>query len=365
MPAIERAAEARLNEPISQISLPGVPLRQAVDLLAGMSSVLVSFDADALAELGVTLGDPVSIELAQTTAGKALQAVAASRGLACVVGGGQVLLTSPAEHRQGLGRLRYTVADLTGQDPVAAAELARLIERFVAPQSWQRFGGQGTIEVQGDVLVIQQSPSVHGRILTFCERLRLARGKPLRSKQGRENPALFTLATRVDRARAALEHPTTVNLSTPLPLGEALGRIKPPGGVDLIVDWWSLAAVAMADNTQATLKVEKQPLRAALGQLLEPLGLAWRVVTPEMIQVSTPKAIAARPEIEFYPVGRLLAKEQPAALIARIKGRLGGATWGEGGGGGALEFDAPSRCLICLQSQPVQIALEALLAEKQ
>jgi hypothetical protein len=364
-PAKPPAAEARLNEPIPQITLPGVPLRQAVDLLAGMSSVPVSFDADALAELGVTLGDPVSVELAQATVGKALQAVAASRGLVCVVLGGQVLLTSPAEHRQALGRLRYTVADLTGQDAAAAAELARLVQRFVAPQSWQRFGGQGTIEVQGDVLAIEQTPSVHGQILAFCERLRLARGMPLRSKQGRQNPGLFTLATRLDRAKAALEHPITVNLSAPLPLGEALARIRPPGGVELIVDWWSLAAVAMADDAKAALKVEKQPLRTALGQLLDPLGLAWRVVTPEMIQVSTPKAIAARLEIEFYPVGRLLAKEQPAALIERIKGRLGGATWGEGGGGGALEFDPPSRCLICLQSQPVEIALEALLSEKQ
>ena len=49
------------------------------------------------------------------------------------------------------------------------------------------------------------------------------------------------------------------------------------------------------------------------------------------LQVTTQKAVAARMEMEFYPVGKLLAGQPPAALIERIKTGLPGAAWGEGG----------------------------------
>ena len=99
-------------------------------------------------------------------------------------------------------------------------------------------------------------------------------------------------------------------------------------------------------------------------QLLDPLGLAWRAVDANTLQITTQKALAARMELEFYPVGQLLAGQPPAALIERIKTELRGAVWGDGGAGGVLYFDPPSKCLIVLQSQPVQVAIEALLADK-
>ena len=81
------------------------------------------------------------------------------------------------------------------------------------------------------------------------------------------------------------------------------------------------------------------------------------------LEVTTKKAVAARMELEFYAVAKLLAGQPPAALIERIKTELQSAAWGEGGGTGEIHFDPPSPCLIVLQSQPMQMALEALLAK--
>ena len=50
-------------------------------------------------------------------------------------------------------------------------------------------------------------------------------------------------------------------------------------------------------------------------------------------------------------------------MIEQIKGRVAGSTWSDAGGPGVLHLDGPSGCLIVLQSQPVQAALERLLAE--
>ena len=63
-------------------------------------------------------------------------------------------------------------------------------------------------------------------------------------------------------------------------------------------------------------------------------------------------------------MAKLLAGKPPAALIERIKTALPEAKWGEAGQGGAIYFDPPSQCLIVLQTQALQRAIEGLLAKK-
>ena len=155
-------------------------------LVSAMSTLPVSFDPDAMEELGVSLHDPISIDVAKTTVGKTLEAIAAKRNMAPVVENGQILLTSTAEHREGLRPIRYTVADLTGGDAQAAADLAALVQRLVVPESWQASGGRGTVEVTPDVLRITQTGHVHYQIIVFCEKLRVARGLPTKSRFGSE-----------------------------------------------------------------------------------------------------------------------------------------------------------------------------------
>ena len=51
-----------------------------------------------------------------------------------------------------------------------------------------------------------------------------------------------------------------------------------------------------------------------------------------------------------------------AALAERLKTRVAASTWSNVGGPGEVYFDPPSQCLIVLQSQPAQAAVERLLA---
>ena len=292
--------QARLNDPIAKFDMPGVPLGQAVGDLAAMSTLPVAFDPDALQELGVTLHDPVTIKLADTTVGKALEAIAASCKLACVAETGQVLITSPPEHRESLRRVRYTVSDLTGEDAKAVAELASLAQKLVVPDSWKANGGRGTIEVEPGALIVTQTGNVHYQVLVFCEKLRTARGKTIRS---RLSPALFALATRVDRARDMLGRAVTLNFSQGAPLAEILAYLKTATGIEILVDRSALTAAGTSDDVKATFKVDQQPLRAALFQLLDPLGLSCRVIDAHTVQVTTRKAAAARFELEFYQAG--------------------------------------------------------------
>jgi hypothetical protein len=352
--------QARLRDPIPEIELPEMPLVQAIDVLRSMSTLPISFDPDALQELGVSLRDSASVKLSATTVGDALDAIVSRQNLAFVVQDGQVLITSPEPHRTAMKEIRYTVADLTGRDPGSAAELAGMIQKLVVPESWQSNGGRGTVETSGDALVVRQAPSVHYHILVFCEKLRVARGLPLRS---RLDPQRFALATRVDQARPMLDRILSAGIREPVPLEEVLAKLKGSEEAEIVLDRPALAAAGLA-GVKATVTADRKRLVLVLGQVLDPLDLAWRVVDAGTIQVSTRKAVAARLELEFYKVGHLLGDQPPAALIARIKGRLPGVAWNESGGPGVLVYDAPSQCLIVLQSQPVQIAIETGLAGK-
>ena len=360
-PPVEVDVAARLADAVPEIQLRGVPLAEAVDLLAGLSTVPISFDPEAMQQLGVSLHDPVTVELSGATVGEILQKVASSRGLAAVVEEGQMLVTSPPDRRERLWPRRYTVSDLTGEDPAGVAELAAVIGKLVAPDSWRPSGGRGTIEPEGDALAVVQTGVVHDEILTFCEKLRNARDKPLRSRQ---SPQRFTLATRLDRAKAALDRPVTANFHEPTPLIEVLAYLGRLAETDILVDRLALKEAGLSDRADARVTAEKQPLGETLRGLLGPLGLECRVIDAKTLQVTTRKAVAARLELEFYPVNKLLANGRTgAALVEQIKGRLAGSTWSDAGGPGVLHFDQPSSCLIVLQSQPVQGELARLLGE--
>jgi hypothetical protein len=129
------------------------------------------------------------------------------------------------------------------------------------------------------------------------------------------------------------------------------------------VDHAALATAETSDRVETSLTVQKQPLGSVLAEMLRPLGLTYRVVGPNVIQVTSSEAAEERSELEFYPVGpRLEGGESAAKLVERLKTAAAASTWSDAGGSGDIYFDGPSQCLIVLQSQPVQAAIERKLA---
>jgi len=158
-----------------------------------------------------------------------------------------------------------------------------------------------------------QAGEVHGQVLVFCEKLRLARHKPLRSAT---IPIASTLATRLSQARKMLETARDGQFS---PAGRRWPKSSPslprrPGAI-FSSTAPALAAVETSDRVEASLTAKKLPLRAALGELLRPLGLTYRAIGPSTIQVTSKEAAEERLDLEFYPVGSWLAtKNSPLPL---------------------------------------------------
>jgi hypothetical protein len=355
---------ARMADPVRGLQLNDMRFARALDLLADISTLPITLDLDALRQSRGSPRDRVSLKLEDATVEEAIGAIVSQQGLAAIVDNGQVIITTSAAFRETPKTVPYTVSDLTGGDKTATAELGRLIQSFVASESWEAAGGHGTIRLSGDGLAVSQTGAVHAQVLVFCEKLRNARHLPLRS---REPAVRFTLTTLTGQAKKLLDHPVSVHFHDPLALRRILPLLATAAGGDILVDRAALAAAETSDGVETTLTVAEKPLAAALAELLEPLGLTYRVTGPTTIQVTTKDAAEERMELEFHPVAaRLPAGEDrtPAAakLTKRLKTEISPASWTDSGGPGEVYFDAPSQCLIVLQSQRVQVAVERFLA---
>ncbi|HEV2970865.1 MAG TPA: hypothetical protein VGY55_12915, partial [Pirellulales bacterium] len=226
--------------------------------------------------------------------------------------------------------------------------------------SWKEAGGLGTSRWSDGALVVEQSESVHAQLLVFCEKLRIARGLPLRSKI---DPDRFRLVPRTAAAAKALALPVTADFNRPEPLSRVLAYLHGSTHVTLLIDQVALAEQRMSAETEALLAADRQPLGQTLTALVEPMDLTWRVVGERAVEITTPQAAAMHAEVEFYPAGELLSGETNGqALIARIERELATAAGSEAPAAHpTIRFDAASRALIVRAPQSMQLRVASIL----
>ena len=353
---IERFLAQRLPE----IQLRDTSLIHFVQMVGELSGQAITIDPDALVRLGVTLADPITVELDNATTCEILAKGVAPRGLALAVSENGVVVTSPKAEREKLKEVRYRVDDLAPSDPQQVARLAALTAELVAPDTWKTAGGKGSVSADGDALKVDQTGVVHAQVVAFYERLRQARKLP---PVNPSDASRFSLATRTDLAATTLGRRVPVSFSKPTPLAHILAALEKRGQATILVDWAQLRSEQISPQTLATIKAHDLPLTAALDSLLQPLGLGYRVVDGKLLQVTTGKAIAQRWELEFYPAANLVKRLTGPALLARLKASVGKESWKEAGGLASAVIDEPSGYLLVVQSQPIQAAIGQLLKE--
>jgi hypothetical protein len=350
---------ARMADPLAELELTDLPLGKVIDLLGQMGGLRITLDADAIQRRGVSPRDCVSLHVTGMALGDVLQAAVAQRNLAAVVDGGQVIVTLPADEREALHKVRYAVSDLTGDDQAPTAELAALVRKLVVPDSWQGAGGRGTIEPDRGALVVNHTGDAQRQVLVFLEKLRNARNKPRRSHDGLDR---FSLATHRAKARSTLDRRVSLNFHEPAPLARVLAYLAQASDSVILVDHAALAAAETSDQVEASVTADRQPLAAVLADLLRPLGLTYRIVGRDVIQVLTTEGADERLDLEFYSIAPWLDQGvKPAALIARLKAKVGPTAWSDMGGPGEIYYDAPSHSLLVLHSQAAQAAIEQFL----
>ncbi len=265
-----------------------------------------------------------------------------------------MLLTRPPTVRKAARK----VDDLMGAEGAGGEALAGLVTRFIAPESWTAGGGTGTVSFATDSLGLEQTDPVLLEVSAFLERLRVARGLPIRSKF---DPAQFATTTRTARMAARLAKPVTLNFSRPTSFAAVVRRVSRESGVPMVINWIRLADAGWNPDAEVQWTVTGQPLSAALESLLTPMELTYRIADGGSLQITTPADLAARRETEFYPCADLLGPDgDPAPLLEKLR-TASPAEWWQPPLAGDVAWDAPSRALIVRLPQRQQQAIEQLL----
>ncbi|HEU0069326.1 MAG TPA: hypothetical protein VFQ26_08730, partial [Nitrospiraceae bacterium] len=354
--------ESRLTDRMAGIELDGQPLVKFLRLMSDFSTIPITLDADSLPWSKLTPASPIKLVRQGATAADVLTAALESHGLHFVVDGDQLFVTRRPKESTGRRSVRLDVTDLTSEDSGRLQKLGLAITEMVAPDSWSTRGGSGTIAFEGSTLIVEQQETVLLEVLAFCEKLRVARGLPTRSPYDAQ---LFRLDSRTQRAAAKLRQPISLTYIRPALLQRILDRVGEATGTYLLVDWKAVGEEGWNTAAETQFTVADKPLSEALQTLLGPMGLTYRVVDESTLQITTPAALQARLETEFYRLDGLLKGSSPEDLLSGVQAAVGPEHFAEHGGGGHVAIDAESKCLLALLPQPQQVALEQWLTKQR
>jgi hypothetical protein len=329
------------------LQFEGLPLLRGLDLLGDLSGAPISVPPEELRLASVSAAQPARLDVRDTDVAGALRTLLEPLRLAAVVEGSEVVVqrTGLAERRE----VSYPIGDLVDAS-FTAEDLAEWIRESVEPSAW----AGDEIVSQGDRLRIVHAERMQYAVLFFLERLRLCRGLPPKSKY----PAkLLPPEAAESELRALLAQRAIFTFSRYSALSDIIRHWRDALGVEIVVDWASLAEIGLRPQTQIACRSVDQSWAAALDAVLLPLDADWRCVDGKTLQIAAREHLADRAVIAWYRVGvdqqpQLAAyREQVAEAVRAAGNRAAGST--------VVRYDAPSGRLAVRQSAAVHRLLAA------
>ncbi len=353
-------AARRLDDSIPAIEFPGVSLVDLLDFVSEFSSIPITIDPEALVHRRVTPAQSVSVKLIDTTVADVLMTALSPLDLGYEMMGNHLIVTRKPLESGELRELTYPVDDLAG-DAAEVEQLKKLLISLIKPNSWQGVAGTGSVRTVEKTLVVRHDDEAHFQALLLFEKLRIARGRPKRSKFPQQ---MFELPIRSQRAKESMTATVSLNYVLPTRFVEILNRVAAETKTQILIDWQALAEKAWNPQAETTFLADKETLGDALMNMLEPMELTYRVVDETTIQVTTNKAILDKPELEMHPIGDLFtAKLDAAALVAQLEHDLAALKLATQPG--QLQYDPKSKCLISMASQTHQNEIAKMLARRR
>lgn len=336
-----RSAAEALAEPIPMLSSQKLPLWRAADLVTTLSGAPVTLSADALRYAGVSAKTSVELRGRDQPLAELLTEALAKRRLGFETIDGQIVIVRP-----GAATIReatYPIDDLSEEDP---EEFAELVARLLAPDLRER---GVRIAAEGELLRVVGPAWVHFEVRVFCDRLRKARGL---TPRGLAPELLLTTAPAIETLGPALGRSSTFSFVSWTPLCEVVDHWRRVSGLAVVVDWRLLSRADITPQTPIACGVNGKPLSEALDSVLGPIGLGWRAIGPDTIEITTTQGLAESFSIEFYPLTNDQRQRGPIDLTEQLEQRFPGA---------AAAYDSRSRSILLRADFPAQRqALELL-----
>lgn len=342
----------RLDDPLAGIEMSDVALADFLNFVTDLTLVPITLDTTALPAIKCSPETPLKISLQKTTIAQMLAQALGPRNLAFVTRENQIVVMPVASVQGKPKTIQHDVTDLCASEE-QVLELAELLTKVIEPDSWADAEGVG-YSIDGKQIVVTQRPAVHYALVVLLDKLRLARKLPPRSPYPAE---VITLIPKAIAADAILSTPVTMNFVPPTRIGKVAEHLHRAAGLRMLVDWEAIASAGWTPEGEVKAGVANQPLRQFLDRLTGRMEITWRVIDSQTVELTTPSALAAHPDVEVHPV----AVADSTALIAKIKAQLGAALFAPGSTA-ALVYEPRSKAILARLPQPAQRQLIEILA---
>jgi hypothetical protein len=350
----------QLSLRVNSFEVAEMPLERFVGTVSDLANLAITVDPVELELAGLSPRQPVTAKVADATVEKLLSDSLAKLRLEVDDSDGHVkLVLAGGEKRRAV---EYDVADLVGSEvPPAEAsspvrggdELVALIKQFVVPESWK--AGGGVIEARGRKLRVDHSQRVRHQVLIFCERLRMARGLPVKS---RYPAALLSVEPAYQSIATKLQQKTTFTFLPWSRFADVINHCEGASGLTILINWEALAEAELGPNSPMACSATNRSWQDVLDKTLEPIGLAWWPANKDTIVITSADACEDVQRVEFYSISEP-NREQFAgddALIASLQDHVS-KQLGKLEKQPIMSIDEPSGRLIVLGSPLVHRAL--------
>ena len=227
-------------------------------------------------------------------------------------------------------------------------EITDTILRTVAPDSWDDVGGEGTVEIFGDVLFVRNSDERHMQVQGMLAALR---------EHGRQtfiaDPA----------QHIAIRERLSTNISVAFddtPLEDAIADIAAQSKIDVRLDVASLRESRIRGREPVRLHLQNRSVKAVIRVLMDELKLSW-ILVDGVMWITTQEVAESVLKTAVYDVRDLCRNSDEArSLEDAITSQAHPDSWDDVGGEGAIEFPLAGTMAILAQ-EPIHDTILDLL----
>ena len=307
-------------------------LREVLTWLREKQGLVVLLENDAMSDIGILPGDPVSDRLDETPIYQFLNRLR-SLGLAWYFEDDILHVTSTEVAEERLTTIPYNIGDLidVGYD---LDTLREVIESAVATDTWDTVGGSGVVSFLGDVIFVRQTDNVQREISGLLAALR---------KHGRRTFALDPPQHALLRRK--LEENVTVAFRD-TPLERAVEQLAEKAQTDIRLDMPALRTTGVRQRQPITLSLTDRKLKTVLQAMLIDLNLTW-ILRDGVLWLTTFEEAETFCKTAVYDVRDLCRDDaESIALVDAITSQTQATSWDDVGGPGTVKFPRPGTLVI-------------------
>jgi hypothetical protein len=306
-------------------------LREILNWLRESQQLVVLLENDALSGIGVMPGDPVSDRLDDAPVYLLLNRLR-TLGIAWYFEDDILHVTSVEAADERQTTVPYSIGDLRDAG-YELDDVQQVIEKAIAPDSWESAGGNGVISFLGDVMFIRQTDQYHRELRGLLSALR---------EHGRQT---FVLDPPQHlRLREKLEEMTTVAFRD-TPLEAAVKQLSDSMQIDIRLDLPALRSSDIRERAPITLSLNDRQLKTVLEAMLIDLHLTW-VLRDGVLWVTSHDEAEQLLKTAVFDVRDLCRDYGESNALTEAIVTQTEPVWSDVGGPGLLHFARPGTLVV-------------------